>query len=613
MDEEKGKITLDKENENIVKNDNNLNDDDIAKKENDKKRKKKILIIVLIVVLLIGGIGTTVFLLNKDDVKENYDSKKDDVSNDEEENKDDEDHSKDEKHMMQIYGSTGPYGEDVLCMDSNYCEAAFLIPVYTDNAEVLDVAYDNYVLYRDDKIYLYNHDTETASELNLEMNANNYVIHFSNNSKELYGISYVKNDKASYFNLENQELLYENMYNAFHTISDDYVYAEQNIDDNDVMMHLLNGKEEKKPLLSEKGVCVSYSKKEFGNEYYLLLNKGCSWDDITFYTSDLKKIFDSVETKYYSLNKKGELFIYNDKNKVINKYNFKGEVVNSIKVDGTLESVHEELYLVKKNNAIYIKEYTGNEYKLLDWKEDYYYHSPLSRYYEADELNNEEEKKAGYYFIFQYDSSGEGPGVEFYFDPVTKKIDSWDLEEIGGYAKPVLYLYPEKEMDVEVNFEHEDSLTTTYPKFKDSWKVKAKPNGDLYDKDGKYYYGLYWEEDSNHRIDFKEGFYVTKDNAIEFLEEKLSIIGLNDRERNEFIMYWLPILEKNGQNLVYFELTEERESFNKLEITPKPDSMLRVAIHVKKVNNKVKIKEQKLTSFNRVGFTAVEWGGVLYN
>ena len=77
-------------------------------------------------------------------------------------------------------------------------------------------------------------------------------------------------------------------------------------------------------------------------------------------------------------------------------------------------------------------------------------------------------------------------------------------------------------------------------------------------------------------------------------------------------MYWLPILEKNGKNLVYFELTEERESYQKINITPKPDSLLRVVIHVKKVNKKTKITEEKLTKFNRYGFAAVEWGGTTY-
>ena len=134
----------------------------------------------------------------------------------------------------------------------------------------------------------------------------------------------------------------------------------------------------------------------------------------------------------------------------------------------------------------------------------------------------------------------------------------------------------------------------------------------MYDLNGNYYYGLYFEEEGSSDVDFTEGFYVTKASAIDFLEEKLSIIGLNPKERNEFIMYWLPILEKNEKSLVYFELTEERDKYNKLIINPKPDSVLRVAIHIKKVNKKTSIKEEKLKTFKRSGFTVVEWGGVIH-
>ena len=71
-------------------------------------------------------------------------------------------------------------------------------------------------------------------------------------------------------------------------------------------------------------------------------------------------------------------------------------------------------------------------------------------------------------------------------------------------------------------------------------------------------------------------------------------------------------MENNKKNLVYFELTNEREQYNRLNIEPKPDSLLRVNIHIKKVNEKVQIPKQKLTSFNRYGFTVVEWGGMTY-
>ena len=68
-------------------------------------------------------------------------------------------------------------------------------------------------------------------------------------------------------------------------------------------------------------------------------------------------------------------------------------------------------------------------------------------------------------------------------------------------------------------------------------------------------------------------------------------------------MYWLPILENNKRNLIYFELTEERDSYNKLIINPKPDSILRMAMHVKKVDKKVNIKEQKLETKTRISET----------
>ena len=104
-------------------------------------------------------------------------------------------------------------------------------------------------------------------------------------------------------------------------------------------------------------------------------------------------------------------------------------------------------------------------------------------------------------------------------------------------AKPVLYLYPTENTNIMVKFEHPEYLTTTYPKYIDGWSVNADTNGNLYDENGKYYYALYWEEKNDVKPDFKEEFYVEKENVINFLEEKLSIIGLNDRERNEFIMY----------------------------------------------------------------------------
>lgn len=185
----------------------------------------------------------------------------------------------------------------------------------------------------------------------------------------------------------------------------------------------------------------------------------------------------------------------------------------------------------------------------------------------------------------------------------------WDCPVVD---KPILYLYPTEETKINVSFANPSQLTTTYPKYYGGWTVTAQPNGNLTDINGNNYYALYWEENSEFRPDTETAFYVTKDNAIDFLESKLTLIGLNERERNEFIMYWLPILEENEQSLVRFAYTDELQADNELKISPKPDSLLRVRIFVEKTDSNPNLPEPTINHFERNGFTAVEWGGTSY-
>ena len=182
--------------------------------------------------------------------------------------------------------------------------------------------------------------------------------------------------------------------------------------------------------------------------------------------------------------------------------------------------------------------------------------------------------------------------------------------------KPVIYLYPEKEMDISVQLDIDltkHKFTTIYPKFNkenNTWNVHAKPNGDiqLNDKNDKTYPYLYWEADSYLTEDMNEGFIINEENAESFLEEKLKILGLNDKESTDFITYWLPVLLKNKLSLCSFQ---SKKYFNekKLIVTPKPDTMIRIFLCIKKIEAPINIKEQKLEKNERKGFTVIEWGG----
>lgn len=176
--------------------------------------------------------------------------------------------------------------------------------------------------------------------------------------------------------------------------------------------------------------------------------------------------------------------------------------------------------------------------------------------------------------------------------------------------KPMIYLYPKKEMNINIKLGNSKLLTTTYPKYENEWNVVAKPNGDIIYNSRKYY-GLYWEGYNTITDNFEDGFVVKKDDISSFLEEKLKILGLNEKESNEFIVYWLPILDKNEYNLIRFESIDVINEQMPLIIDPKPDSLIRILMAYKPLENNINIKEQKLIEKERKGYTIVEWGGTI--
>ena len=181
-------------------------------------------------------------------------------------------------------------------------------------------------------------------------------------------------------------------------------------------------------------------------------------------------------------------------------------------------------------------------------------------------------------------------------------------------AKPVIYLYPEQETKVNVQLSFNGTLTSTYPTLpSEGWTVTAQPDGTLTDEEGRSYRYLFWEGVAD--VDWKQdsGFLVKAEDAREFLEESLTQLGLNELEQNDFITYWLPKLEKNGESFVTFAAKQYTDNAV-LTVTPQPDSVLRVQMLISKVDDSnraafQKLPEQELPRFEREGFVLVEWGG----
>ena len=175
-------------------------------------------------------------------------------------------------------------------------------------------------------------------------------------------------------------------------------------------------------------------------------------------------------------------------------------------------------------------------------------------------------------------------------------------------GKPVIYLYPEEATEVSVKLDVAGEMLCTYPAYVDGWQVTAHPDGTLIDREGKIYSCLFWEAESTADFDMTRGFCIKGSDTAAFLEESLTTLGLNARERNEFIIYWLPQMENNPYNLICFQQKTYTDQA-KLEITPQPDSLLRVFMAWQPLKQAVDVEPQVLVPFAREGFTVVEWGG----
>ncbi len=209
---------------------------------------------------------------------------------------------------------------------------------------------------------------------------------------------------------------------------------------------------------------------------------------------------------------------------------------------------------------------------------------------------------------------------------------------VGGCGKPVIYLYPGVPTDISLQFTAPMELTTQIPKYVEGWKVKAYPNGKLVDLQPQYtkcellknsfgseyaksscerneYPYIYWAGQSHAAFypKISAGWIVESREVESTLREKLTEIGLTEKEQNDMLEYWLPQINK--YNAPYYRLSLlQNAELNKLfpmQVTPKPDSIIRVFLDFDPLNSagEISLTVGKVQHYSRNGFTLVEWGG----
>lgn len=178
--------------------------------------------------------------------------------------------------------------------------------------------------------------------------------------------------------------------------------------------------------------------------------------------------------------------------------------------------------------------------------------------------------------------------------------------------KPNIYLYPIEDTEITVTFAESDRVTVSEPEYSDGWTVKAQPDGTLTNlADGNSHGFLYYEAELyGDYYQYSEGFAIPKEGRDAVFREILTQYGLNETEIRDFTEYWTERLDPDKDYVAYPQFNDTVDAVMPIEITPEPDSILRLWF-IFKEDVAQEYTAPEITTFEREGYSVVEWGGAV--
>lgn len=178
-------------------------------------------------------------------------------------------------------------------------------------------------------------------------------------------------------------------------------------------------------------------------------------------------------------------------------------------------------------------------------------------------------------------------------------------------CKPVIYLYPEEETRLSIKLDPDGYLTESEPFYGEGWKdLVAYPNGELVYQ-GEKFDSLHYEAMINRFKTPQQGWVVRRGDLPEFFAGILPRLGLKGKEIEDFQEYWLGRLTTSPYFFVGLLSPEEIERIEPVDFSVEPETFIRIRFYFKDLE-KPPVVDPPVLSWppTRVGFTAVEWGGL---
>ena len=177
--------------------------------------------------------------------------------------------------------------------------------------------------------------------------------------------------------------------------------------------------------------------------------------------------------------------------------------------------------------------------------------------------------------------------------------------------KPNIYIYPTQsiKLDVYLSFPMGGSVVQSIPQYENGWSVSLDTSGLI---DNEYHY-LFYECQVPNLFQKEKGWIIKKENLEAFFRENLTQTGFIEPEIEDFIEYWIPILNYSSEYILYPQYSKDILPLIELTLSKQPKCMLRYFYLIEENLKGISTLESPtIPDFNRNGFTVAEWGVIIY-
>lgn len=201
-----------------------------------------------------------------------------------------------------------------------------------------------------------------------------------------------------------------------------------------------------------------------------------------------------------------------------------------------------------------------------------------------------------------------GRGIDWLFSGGAGNDTFFNLEVNSAvvYA-PDIYLYPTRTEHVDVVLGGHRVITSSRPAYRGGWDVTASPDGAL--STGGHF--LYYEAQVTAPWQTNRGWVIPAAAWPRWIRAELPHLGLNTTEMNDFAIYWDGRLPRSAYYLIAPQPQNLVDAAVPLEVTPTPDSELRLWLYVEPLARVETVKPPAPMSWSHRGFSVVEWGVLL--